>query len=117
MGLNGYTDIRQIVFKKQAMIINGGNCLKYISLSICVKTIFLRANFCVITQNVENIVKIFGKSSKRVTYSLTNDIAREHICYSMCNVNLLIIVTTFIIVHDVLVFYGIRFPRKLIKLF
>ena len=100
------------------MIINGGNCSKYIYLLICVKKIiFIRAHFCVIKQNFENIVPIFGKSRKRVTYSLTNSISHEHICCSMCNVNMLIIVITCIIVHDVLVFYGLRYPRKLIKLF
>ena len=47
------------------------------------------------------------KSPKIVTYSLTNNISHDHICYSMCNVNMLIIVNTCIIVHDVLVFYGL----------
>ena len=40
MGMNRHTDIKKIVFQKQAwkrMKINGGNCSKYISLSICVK--------------------------------------------------------------------------------
>ena len=37
MGMNRHTDIKKIVFKKQAIIINGDNCSKYISLSICVK--------------------------------------------------------------------------------
>ena len=35
----------------------------------------------------------------------------------MCDVNMLIIVTACIIVHGVLVFYGVRSTRKLIKLF
>ena len=99
------------------MIINGENCSKYIYLSICVKNNLLRAHFCVIKQTFENIVEILWKSPKRVTYSLTNNISHDHICYSMCNVNMLIIVTTCIIVHDVLVFYGLRSPRKLNKLF
>ena len=121
MRMNWHTDMKKIVFKKQAwkaMIINGEICSKYISLSICVKKIiFLRSHFCVIKQKFENIVEILWKSPNRVTYSLTNDIFHDHICYSMCNVNMLIIVTTCIIVHDVLVFYGLRCPRKLIKLF
>ena len=101
-----------------AIIINDGNCSKYISLSICVKKIiFLRAHFCVIKQNLENIVDFLCKSPKRVTYSLKNNISHDHICYSMFNVNMLIIVTTCIIVHDVLVFYGLRSQRKLINLF
>ena len=40
MGMNRHTDIKKFVFQKQAwkaMIINGVNCSKYISLSICVK--------------------------------------------------------------------------------
>ena len=40
MGMYRHTDIKKIVLRKQAwkaMIINGGNCSKYISLSICVK--------------------------------------------------------------------------------
>ena len=81
------------------------------------KLIFQRAHFSVIQQNLENIVSFLWKSPKRVTYSLTNNISHDHICYSMCNVNMLIIVTTSIIVHDVLVFYGLRSHRKLIKLF
>ena len=105
-------DIKKIVFKNQtwkAMIINGENFSKYISLSICVnKIIFIRAHFCVIKQNLENIVEIMGKSPKRVTYSLTNNISHDDICYY--NVNMLIIVTTYIIVHYVLIFYGLRSP-------
>ena len=81
------------------------------------KIIFLRAHFCVIKQNLENIVEFVWKSPKTVTYFLTNNISYDHICYSMCNVNTLIIVTTCIIVHDVLVFYGLRSHRKLINLF
>ena len=86
--------------------------------SFCVKKIFfLRANFCFIKKNLENIVEFLRKSPKIVTYSLTNNISHDHMCYSMCNVNMLIIVTTGIIVHDVLVFYGPRSHRKLINLF
>ena len=81
------------------------------------KIICLLAHFCVIKQNLENIVEFLLKSSKRVTYSLTNNISHDHICYSMCNVNMLIILTICIIVHDVLVFYGVRSHRKLINLF
>ena len=82
------------------------------------QVIFLRVHFCIIKQNIENIVNFFGKSPKRkIIYSLTNNISHEHICFSMCNVNMLIIVTTCIIVHDVLVFYVLRSPRKFIKLF
>ena len=120
MAMNRHTDIQQIVFQKQAwkaMIINDENCSKYISLSIWVKKNCLRANFCAIKQNLDNIVEILWKSPKRVTYSLKNNISYDHICYSMCNINMLIIVNTWIIVHDVLVFYGLRSHRKLIKLF
>ena len=81
------------------------------------KILFLRAHFCVIKQNLENIVEFLWKSPKRVTYFLTNNISHDHICYSVCNVNMLIIVTTCIIVHDVLVFYGLLSHRKLINLF
>ena len=81
------------------------------------KIIFLRANFCVIKQKFENTVEFLWKSPKRVTYSLTNNISHDHICYFMCNVNMLIIVITCIIIHDVLVFYGLRSHRKLINLF
>ena len=86
-------------------------------INLCKKIIFLRAHFCVIKHNFENIVNFFEKLSKRVTYSLTNNICLEHICYSMCNVNMLIIVTTCIIVQDVLVFYGLRSHRNVINLF
>ena len=66
------------------MIINGENCSKYISLSICLnKIIFPRGHFCVIKQNLKNIGKIVRKSPKRVTYSLTNNISHDHICYSI----------------------------------
>ena len=81
------------------------------------KIIFLRAHFCVIKQNFENIVEFLGKSPKTVTYSLTNNISHDHICHSMCNVNMLNIVTTCIIVLDLLVFYGLRYHRKPINLF
>ena len=81
------------------------------------KMIFLRAHFCVIKQNFDNIVEFLWKSPKRFTYSLTNNMSHDHICYSMCNVNMLIIVTTCIIVHDVLVFYCLRSHRNLINLF
>ena len=68
MGFNRHTDIKKIVFKKQAgkaMIINGGNCSKCIPLSICVKKIFfLRAHFCVIKQNLGNIVEMIRKDLK-----------------------------------------------------
>ena len=77
---------------------------------------FLRDYFCVIKQHLENIVEFLWKSLKRVTYSLTNIISHDHICSSMCNVNTLIIVTTCIIVHDMLVIYGLRSYRKLINL-
>ena len=119
MRINRHTDIKTNVFQKQtckAMIINSGNCSKYISLSICVKKIiFVYGHFCVIKQNLEKIVNILWKSPKRVTYSLTNTISHDHICYSMCIVNRLIIVTTCIIVHDVLVFYDFRSPRSLLS--
>ena len=81
------------------------------------KIICLVAHFCVIKQNLENIIEFLWKSPKRVTYSLTNNISHDHIYYSMCNINMLIIVITYIIVHDVLVFYGLRSNRKLINLF
>ena len=63
IGMNRHTDItKKIVFKKQAwkaMIINAEICLKYISLSISVKIIIsLRSHFCVIKQNLENIVEL-----------------------------------------------------------
>ena len=111
---------KKILFKTQAwkaIIINGGKCSKYISLSICIKKNFLWAHFCVIKQNLENIVEFVWKSPKRVTYSLMNNSSHDHICYSMCNVNMLILVTTSIIVHYVLVFYDLRSHRKLINLF
>ena len=80
------------------------------------KIIFLRPHFCVIKQNLENIVEFLWKSPKTVTYSLTNNISHDHIWYSMCNGNMLIIGTICIIVHGVLIFYGLRSHRKLINL-
>ena len=60
MGMNRHTDIKKILFQKQAwkaMIINHENCSKHISLSICVKKIiFLIAHFCVIKQNIVEIL-------------------------------------------------------------
>ena len=50
-------------------------------------------------------------TEKSYIYFLTNNISHDHIFYSMCNLNMLIIVTTSIIVHDVLVFYGLRAGR------
>ena len=70
--------------------------------SVYKQIIFLRAHFCVINQNLENIVKFLWKSPKKVAYSLTNNISHDHIFYSMCNVNMMIIVTICIIAHDVL---------------
>ena len=121
MGLNRYTDINKNRILKTSMESYNNKRRKLLKIHFFINLrkiiICLRAHFCVITKIFENIVKIFGKSPKIVTYSLTNNIFHEHICYSMCNVNMLIIVTTCIIVHDVLVFYSLCYPRKLIKLF
>ena len=121
MGMNRHTDIKEIVFKKTSMESYNNKWRKFLKIHFFInlrtKIIFLRAQFCVIKQNFENIVEYLWKSPKRLTYSLTNNISHDHICYSMCNVNMLIIITTYIIVHDVLVFYGFRSHRKLINLF
>ena len=95
MGLNRYTDITKIVFLKTSMESYDNKRRKLLKIHFFInlrkKNNFLRAHFCVIKENIANF---FFKSPKRVIYSLTNNISHEHICYSMCNVNMLIIVTT-----------------------
>ena len=70
MGMNRRTDIKKSYFKNKqawkAIIINCGKCSKYIFLSSCVKNNFLRAQFCVIKQNLENIVEIYENHRKEL---------------------------------------------------
>ena len=88
MGMNRHTDIKNIVFQKTNMESFDNKRRKLLKIHFFInlrrKIIFLRAHFCVIKQSLENIVTILWKSPKRVTYSLTNTISHDHICYSMC---------------------------------
>ena len=119
MRMNRYTDIKNRILKISMESYNNKRrtFLKiHFFINLRKKIIFLRPYFCVIKQNLENIVEFLWKSAKRVAYYLTNNISHDHICYSIYNVKMLIIVNTSIIVHDVLVFYGLRSHRKLINL-
>ena len=121
MEMNRHTDIKKNRILKTSIESYNNKRWKllkiYFFINLRNKNKFSTSSFCVIKQSLENIVEFLWKSPKRVTYSLMNNISHEHICYSMCNVNMLIIVTTCIIVHDVLVFYGLRSHRKLINMF
>ena len=83
MGLNPFTDIKQNRILKTSMESYDNKRRKLRKIHFFIN---LRKNnnvsmshICVIKQNFENIVKIFGKSPKRVTYSLTNNISRTYL--------------------------------------
>ena len=119
MGMNRHTDIKQNGILKTSMEIYNNKRRNFLKLHFLInkKIIFLRAHFCVIKQNFVNFVDFFMKITEKSYISLRNNISHDHICYSMCNVNMLIIVTTCIIVHDVFVIYGLRSHKKFINLF
>ena len=100
------------------MIINGENCSKYISLPICIKKLFFHELILVLLCKICRILlKFYENHGKEELHILSRTISLTNIFEILCNVNMLIMVTTCIIVHDVLVFYALRSPRKLIKLF
>ena len=73
MGMNRHTDIKKIVFQKQAwkaMIINGENYSKYISLSICLKKIiFYELNF-VLLRKIWRILSKFYENHRNELHLL-----------------------------------------------
>ena len=92
MEMNQHTDIKYRILKTSYNN-KGRKLLKiHFFINLRKKIIFLRAHFCVIKQKFGEYCGIFMNIMKRVTYSLTNNISHDHICYSMCNVNMLIIV-------------------------
>ena len=86
MGMNRHTDIKKNRILKTSMESYDNKRRKLLQIHFLIN---LRKNIiCVMKQNLKNIVKYLWKSQKRFTYSLTNNISPDHICYSVYNVNM-----------------------------
>ena len=87
MGMNRHTDIKKMVFKKQAWkvtIINVENCSKYISLSICVKKLFFNELIFMLLRKIWRILSKFYENLRKELQILWQILSLTTIFANLC---------------------------------